>query len=277
MIVFEKCDWAKSFAYLSVYNSFANIIEKICRKWLTENTMRILYIFPHPDDESFGPAPAISLQRRQGHEVYLLTLTRGEATKERLRLGFSKEKMGELRYLEMQAVAKVLDLSELIVLDLPDNQLKEMDPRKIEDSVQPQIQRIKPHVLVTYAVHGISGFQDHLVIHPVVKRLYLELRESGANYLQRLAFFTLDQSLLAQHQGIHNLKGSSPEEIDCVLNTESVDMERFQMALDCYTTYQETIRKSGVRTLVTPQISFELYQESFDPPINDLFTGLNDA
>lgn len=33
--------------------------------------MRILYIFPHPDDESFGPARAMAAQRRQGHDVYL--------------------------------------------------------------------------------------------------------------------------------------------------------------------------------------------------------------
>ena len=40
--------------------------------------MRILYVFPHPDDESFGPARAMATQRRQGHEVYLLTLTGGK-------------------------------------------------------------------------------------------------------------------------------------------------------------------------------------------------------
>ena len=59
--------------------------------------MRILYIFPHPDDESFGPAPAIAAQRRQDDEVYLLTLTKGEATKQRHRLGVSKKEMREIR------------------------------------------------------------------------------------------------------------------------------------------------------------------------------------
>jgi LmbE family N-acetylglucosaminyl deacetylase len=37
--------------------------------------MKILYIFPPPDDESFGPAPAIAAQIRNGNKVYLLTLT----------------------------------------------------------------------------------------------------------------------------------------------------------------------------------------------------------
>jgi len=35
--------------------------------------MKILYVFPHPDDESFGPARAIAAQVRAGHEVFLLT------------------------------------------------------------------------------------------------------------------------------------------------------------------------------------------------------------
>jgi len=54
-------------------------------------SMRILYIFPHPDDESFGPARAMAAQRRQAHDVYLLTLTRGEATKVRHKFGWTLE------------------------------------------------------------------------------------------------------------------------------------------------------------------------------------------
>jgi hypothetical protein len=38
--------------------------------------MKILYIFPHPDDESFGVAHVMSKQLREGNEVYLLTLLR---------------------------------------------------------------------------------------------------------------------------------------------------------------------------------------------------------
>ena len=49
--------------------------------------MRILYIYPHPDDESFGPAGVMAKQRREGHEVHLLTLTRGGATRQRHRYG----------------------------------------------------------------------------------------------------------------------------------------------------------------------------------------------
>ena len=82
--------------------------------------MRVLYIFSHPDDESFGPARVMSNQRRKGHEVFLLTLTRGGATRQQHMYGYSVEEMGAVRYKEMLDVARVRDLTGMTVLDLPD-------------------------------------------------------------------------------------------------------------------------------------------------------------
>ena len=237
--------------------------------------MRILYVFAHPDDESFGPARAISKQRRQGHEVYLLTLTRGGATRLRHKFGYSVDEMGEVRYKEMLDVAKTLDLTEMTVLDLPDSGLKEMDPREIEAVVAEHIEAIQPQVVVTYAVHGISGFFDHLVNHAVVKRVFVELRER-VSYLKRLAFFTLTEEEAAEFDFFH-LTGSKPQDIDAVLTVDEVDVETNHRALDCYVTYKETIEQSGIKRLITPQIAFEIYQEAHDPPLESLFDGLKET
>lgn len=53
----------------------------------------------------------------EGHEVYLLTLTHGGATKARFELGLSIEEMGAVRVKEMQKVKEVLraSLSENIM------------------------------------------------------------------------------------------------------------------------------------------------------------------
>ncbi|MEJ2720055.1 MAG: PIG-L family deacetylase, partial [bacterium] len=200
--------------------------------------MKILYVYPHPDDESFGPAHAMAKQRRQGHEVFLLTLTKGGATKQRHKYGYSVEEMGGIRYGEMQNVARVLDLSGMTVLDLPDSGLKEMDPRDIESVIEEHIKRVEPNVMVTYPVHGISGFHDHLVTHAAVKRVYLGLKPT-AGYLKRLAFLTVTEEQAARMELFH-LNGSKMEEIDCVFRTDDIDIETAQKALDCYVTFQET-------------------------------------
>jgi LmbE family N-acetylglucosaminyl deacetylase len=234
--------------------------------------MRILYIYPHPDDESFGPAPAMSKQRRQGHEVYLLTLTKGGATKQRHVYGYSVEEMGEVRYREMQQVADVLDLNGMQVLDLPDSGLKELDPREIERAVEQELIRVQPHVVVTYPVHGVSGFHDHIVTHAVVKRVFLEqlLRRRT---LKRLAFHTITQED-AQKSSHFRLNGSTPEEIDCVFEVDEVDVENGHKALDCYETFRETIQKSGIREFIGGAALFEIFQENHNPPLEDLFDKL---
>ena len=237
--------------------------------------MRILYIFPHPDDESFGPGHAMSKQRRQGHEVYLLTLTKGGATRQRHKYGYSVDEMGEIRHREMLEVAQVLDLTGMTVLDLPDSGLKEMDPRTIERAVVDEVEHLRPHVVVTYPVHGISGLHDHIIAHAVVKRAFLILKEHVPS-LQRLAFFTLTEEIAKQSTHFP-LSSSTPEEIDCVFIVDPVDIENDLRALDCYVTFAETIEASGVRRAILPEVSFEIFGEQHDPPLTDLFAGLADT
>jgi LmbE family N-acetylglucosaminyl deacetylase len=234
--------------------------------------MKILYIFPHPDDESFGPAHAMSKQRRDGHDVYLLTLTKGGATKQRHKFGYSVEEMGEVRYKEMLDVAKVLNLSGMTVLDLPDSGLKEMDPRDIEKAVKEEIEKLKPDVIVTYAVHGISGFHDHLIIHGIVKRVFVEMAEQ-AGYLKRLAFFTITEENAAK-QTHFKISGSKDEEIDCVVKVDDIDMENLHKALDCYVTFQETIQATKIHEQLTSEVVFEIFMEDHKPKLSSLFDKL---
>jgi LmbE family N-acetylglucosaminyl deacetylase len=234
--------------------------------------MKILYIFPHPDDESFGIGHAMHKQRRDGHEVYLFTLTKGGATKQRHKFGYDIETMGEVRYREMLEVEKALNLSGMRVIDLPDSGLSEMDPRKIEREIIAEIERIKPNVVVTYAVHGISGFHDHLVAHAVVKRAFIEMNER-APYLKRLAFYTITEETASQGK-LFKLNFSKLDSIDCIVKVDDVDIEACRNALDCYVTFKETIDNSGIKDLITNEIAFEFYRENFDPPVNDIFAQL---
>ena len=211
-------------------------------------------------------------QRRGGHEVHLLTLTRGGATRQRHKYGYSVEEMGAVRFAEMQEVKKVLDLSSLTVLDFPDSGLKECDPRKLEQAVRDAVEQIRPHVLVTYPVHGVSGFHDHLVSHAVVKRVFVELSDAVAE-LQRLAFSTVTEEA-AQGVTVFSISHSTEAEIDCLVPTEPEDIEACRRALDCYVTFQETIERTGIKEQLRDRVAFEFFGEDFAPAVEDLFHGL---
>ena len=235
--------------------------------------MKILYVFPHPDDESFGVGHVMHKQRRQGHGVYLLTLTRGGATRQRHRLGLSIDEMGEVRYREMLEVERVLGLSGMTVLDLPDGALKEVDPRVLERAVAEEVERLRPDVLVSYAAHGISGFHDHLVGHAIVKRAFVDLRESIPE-LRRLALCTLTAEQAEEATTVFPLSSSTPEEIDCLVGVEEEDIEACRQALDCYVTFRETIERTGIKEHLFSSVPFELFDESHDPPLAGLFDRL---
>lgn len=235
--------------------------------------MTILYVFPHPDDESFGPAPAIAKQQREGHAVHLLTLTRGEATSQRHKFDYSKEEMGAVRYEEMQGVAEALDLASLTVLDFPDGELDDLNPTELEAAVTERIQDVKPHVVVTYAVHGISGHPDHLVSHAIVKRTYCALRAESVDHLQRLAFFTIPEEDDADRPA--HLKGSPNEAIDVVEMFSADDLARARTALDSYATYRDVIEEHQPLRAVANGVCFELFQEDHQPRLDALVAGLD--
>ncbi len=234
--------------------------------------MKVLYIFPHPDDESFGIGQVLNKQSRDGHEVYLLTLTKGGATKQREKFGYSVEQMGDVRAKEMKDVAKVLNLKGLTILNLPDSGLKWLDPRIIENIICDEIIRLKPDVLVTYAVHGISGFHDHLVTHAVVKRVYCELKDDH-NFLKRLAFYTMNKES-ASMQDHFKLSYSSPEDIKCIVTVSDEDIKKCHQALDCYVTYEDVILDSGIKSQIMHEVSFELFNENHGQLLTDLFEKL---
>lgn len=234
--------------------------------------MNILYVYAHPDDESFGPAAVMHKQIREGHQVFLLTLTKGGATKQRHKFNYSIAEMGEVRYQEMQNVASTLGLKGMTVLDFPDSGLKEVDPRDLENAIAAEINKIHPQVVVSYGVYGVSGFHDHLVTHAVVKHAFVRLRDANP-WLKRLAMITISEEA-AEKGKLFNLQGTPADQLDAVIEVEPEDIEAQKAALDCYVTYKETIEASGIKDHISSPMLFEFFQESFDTPVDSLTVSL---
>lgn len=229
--------------------------------------MNFLYVFPHPDDESFGPSPVMYRQIQQGHEVHLLTLTKGGATRERHKLGLDISAMGEIRVKEMHAVNEILKLSSMTILDLEDGGLTRINPLSLETILTEHLNRTRADILVTYPQHGISGHPDHLVIHAVAKRVFCNAAQD-APILKRLAFYTLEQP----QEGIGNpgAKYSATQDIDCVVTLNETEKNILRETLFCYKSYKEVIEKYDVIRQIGNRVNFEFWNENFSPPVSDL-------
>ena len=233
------------------------------------SSRKILYIFPHPDDESFGPGPAIAAQVEGGHAVHLLTLTRGGATKQRHKYGYSIDEMGSVRADEMECVKNELGLAGMTIRDYPDSGLSKIDPINLEKDIETFIHELQPDVVVTYAVHGNSGFPDHLVTHAVVKRVFCEMRAKQGFYPARLAFYTISEEYDEGESPI-KLAKSPWEDIDCIQQASESALEKGKKALDCYRTYREVIERTGVRDKLTPRVCFEFFDEVYQPTASSI-------
>ena len=239
--------------------------------------MKTLYIFPHPDDESFGPAPVIYRQLQNGEEVHLLTLTKGGATKMRFKYDLSIEEMGEVRYKEMLAVKKVLGLTSMTVCDYTDGGMAHEDPRVFEVLIKKHIDKIKPDIIVTYPIHGIKGHHDHLACHAIVKRLFCELKEKTAyDYLKRLAFFTLAPNPNGDEKqgGNANVNSTKKQYIDCIVTLTETEIAKLKEALYCYETYVDVIRETNVIERIGDSVYFEFFNEDYSPPVDEITYGL---
>lgn len=230
--------------------------------------MTFLYVFPHPDDECFGPAPAIARQVREGHDVSLLTLTKGGATTVRHDLGKSVDEMGTIREKELLAAADVLGV-DASVLDFPDGGLAGLDPREIEQVVLRKVEAVCPDVLVTYAAFGNSGHPDHLVTHAVVKRVYCQAGvELAARAPKRLALFSLVDEHMDGAQP--HLRGVPLDAVGALVQFQGEDLETARRALACYETYAEVIEQHDPLALVTEGVGFVLFDETHDAPLDTL-------
>ncbi|NRA13365.1 MAG: PIG-L family deacetylase [Crocinitomicaceae bacterium] len=238
--------------------------------------MKTLYIFPHPDDESFGPAPVIYRQIQNNEEAHLLTFTKGGATKRRFKHKLSVEEMGEVRFKEMQAVEKVIGLSSMHVYDFEDGGMAHTDPRDIEHVIKKHIDEIKPDVIVTYPIHGVSMHHDHLACHAIVKRLFCELREQAKySFLKRLAFFTLSPVTDSPEKGGNaNVQSSKEKHIDCVVNLTQDERDKLKEALYCYESFIDIIESTGVIDRIGDKVYFEFFDENYETPVGELTHGL---
>jgi LmbE family N-acetylglucosaminyl deacetylase len=130
-----------------------------------KDTLRLMCVLAHPDDESLGMGGTLAKYAREGIETHLVTATRGE----RGRFGDAPVRpelrvVGETRESELRSAAKELGIRSVHFLDYIDGDLDRADPVEVQTKIATHIRRIRPHVVATFGPDGAYGHPDHIAI-----------------------------------------------------------------------------------------------------------------
>jgi LmbE family N-acetylglucosaminyl deacetylase len=127
--------------------------------------LKLLAVFPHPDDETLGMGPTLAKYSGEGVETYLLCATRGER-------GWNgpqeedpgPDELGRIREGELRCAADALGLHEVTFLDYIDGDVDQAAPHEIISSIVTHLRRIRPQVVVTFCSDGNYGHPDHIAL-----------------------------------------------------------------------------------------------------------------
>ena len=130
-----------------------------------DETVKLLVIFPHPDDETLGLGSTLARYSSEGVETYLICATHGERgwfDSEGPDPGF--ESVARIREAELHCAAENLDIHEVSFLDYIDGDVDQAKPEEIIGKLVAHIRRIKPQVVVTFGPDGAYGHPDHIAL-----------------------------------------------------------------------------------------------------------------
>lgn len=128
-------------------------------------TLKLLAVFPHPDDETLGLGSTFARYSAEGVETYLVCATRGERgwfDSEGPDPGF--EGVARIREAELRCAAEHLGLHEVCFLDYIDGDVDQAEPKEIIAKIASHVRRIQPQVVVTFSPDGAYGHPDHIAL-----------------------------------------------------------------------------------------------------------------
>ncbi len=88
---------------------------------LMTSQKRILAVFAHPDDETFGAGSTLARYVSEGVDITVVCATRGEAGEIAPGSDATSENLGDIREAELRSALKILGVPSLILLGYRDS------------------------------------------------------------------------------------------------------------------------------------------------------------
>ncbi len=261
---------------------------------------RLLAVFAHPDDESFGPGGTLAKYSQEGVEVQILCATKGEAgrisslslrgAKRRSNLnkdeiatarrtsGLAMTDVGYARGKELLEAAKVLGVKKVEFLNFRDGELSNNKYHDLAKKISQKIKEFKPQVVLTFDQRGVSGHLDHIAVcltttfafrkQNIAQRLFYYARPNYGLYKSVIEDF------FQKRYFIYFPDGYSKEEITTVIDVSKVwDIK--VGAMKKHESQAHDVRRILLRYLLLPKKEhFIMWGDKKKAPKEDLFKGL---
>lgn len=156
----------------------------------------IFAIFAHPDDEAFGPAGTLLVEKAAGNEVHLICATAGEN-------GTNPDHVPDLgvtRLAEWHAAGELLGADSMHHLGYLDGHLNNSAYLEIAEAIERIITPIiadRPDIEIEFMsldLNGLTGHIDHIVMGRVTSYLFYRLKATDSRFTRlRLACLSNDQ------------------------------------------------------------------------------------
>jgi LmbE family N-acetylglucosaminyl deacetylase len=127
--------------------------------------LTLMAVFAHPDDEAFGTGGTLTKYAAQGHDVYLVAATRGEAGRIAEPDLATPANLPYVREQELRCACEIYGIHPPRFLDYQDGQLPIVNQGQAVGKLVRIIRQLKPHVLITFGPDGIYGHYDHIAVH----------------------------------------------------------------------------------------------------------------
>jgi LmbE family N-acetylglucosaminyl deacetylase len=140
---------------------------------------RILTVYAHPDDESFGPAAVLAKYARRGAVIHGVFATRGERGEPVGGVNAAGPVLALLREEDLREAVAVIGYAGIELLGYEDGTLADVPEEHLESSVTAAIYRYLPEIVITFGPGGITRHPDHCIISHVTTAAFHHAREEG--------------------------------------------------------------------------------------------------
>jgi len=235
---------------------------------------KILAVFAHPDDETFGPGATLAKYAALGATIHVVTATRGEAGENHLKVKIDVP-LGVIRERELHAADKILGVSQNDFLGFIDGTLRQELYFDIAKKLITKIETFRPDVILTSELHGVSGHLDHVAMSFITTYAYLK-----TNIAKKLYYFCLPEKntlLRDQKYFIYFPEGYPESKITTRIDVDKYWPTKIQAMLE-YKSQMKDVERLKKSLIKAPKIDNFILKyhrlKKVHLPETDLFAGI---